>query len=295
MQGTYLGVTFIDVGFGDSILVEARKDQADRVFALVDCNDSANYPSSRTFLKRRFERLGLHPFPYPMFKHVFTTHAHADHIQGVQGILKTFGAENLYSSRCDTQNNKNQAFANLIRWAGTATHNQQPVIQKQAYLSQGQTVRLGPVRIDVLWPPSLNNSFWDANEENNNSLVLALTLDRVRFVLCGDCLALNWDTNRLDHVQLPPTDVWLVQVPHHGAYNGLFDGSGTTPMLAQIAKVAPTSYLALSCHPRPHAHPDTAVIQKLDAQTLEYRRTDEHYHVSFQTDGTTMTVCYSHV
>jgi beta-lactamase superfamily II metal-dependent hydrolase len=294
MSGTYLQVTFIDVGFGDSVLIEARDKQKPIEFALVDCNDSTYEGSSRIFLKRRFERLGLLPFNFPMFKHVFTSHAHADHIKGIQGILKRFGTKNLYSSRCETTNNKNQGFANLIRWANKPSS--QNKVNRQAYLCKGQSEKLGAVLIDVLWPPSLNNSHWDVNEENNNSLVLALTLDKVRFVLSADCLAENWDTNKPDHVALPTTDLRLVQVPHHGAYNGTFDSAGKTPMLAQIAaltgKKKPS--LALSSHPEPHGHPHKKVIPEIDKHQLKHYQTNENYHLSFWTDGTDVKTYYSH-
>jgi len=170
-------------------------------------------------------------------------------------------------------------------------------MKSHGYLSLGQTITLGPVRIDVLWPPSLNGNYWDQNDENNNSLVLAFTLDKVRFVLSGDCLAGNWDTSKADHVTLPRHGLRLVQVPHHGARNGLFDQNGQTPMLSQIASIGKNNppVLALSCHTRPHSHPNTSVIQQLDGQGLTYFRTDEHYHLSYSTDGTQVEVSYSHI
>src|SRR5690349_778014 len=107
MSQESLCVTFLDVGWGDSLFIEVR-DAADKpYFALVDCNDTVNYPSSRVFLKRYFERLGYRPLPYPVFEHVIVTHAHADHVNGIQDILRKFGTNNLYTSRCDTTANKN--------------------------------------------------------------------------------------------------------------------------------------------------------------------------------------------
>lgn len=297
MQGKRLEVTFIDVGWGDSILIEARDDQENATFALVDSNDTPNYPASLIFLKRRFERLKLHPFAYPMFEHVLVSHAHADHVNGIQSLLRNFGSKNLYASKCDPNNNV--VFANLERWVRTAKRNKQPVIQNPLkYLSQNDWFMLGPVRIDVLWPPFNGGNPWDANEENNNSLVLALTLDSVRFVLTGDCLAENWDTSRAPNCVKLPSDTRMVQAPHHGARNGTFDASKKTPLLDQITaihqKKPNTIELALSCHIRPHKHPHVDVVSEIDTRKIERYRTDEESHTTFRTDGSRVEVCYSH-
>jgi len=48
----------------------------------------------------------------------------------------------------------------------------------------------GAVTVQVLWPPPHHN---DANE-NNNSLVIAMTLGRTSFVLTGDAEASVWSS-----------------------------------------------------------------------------------------------------
>ena len=296
MKGERLEVTFLDVGWGDAVLIEARDAQDNPSFALVDCNDTTNYPSGRVFLKRYFERLGYQPLPYPLFEHVFTTHAHVDHVNGIQGVLRTFGTKNLYSSQCAQSNNRNLVFANLVRWANRATRNNQSVMQYHGYLARNASVALGPALIDVLWPPFNANNPWDANDENNNSLVLALTLKGVRFLLTGDCVADNWDTTRPDHVALP-SDLRMVQHPHHGARNGLFDQNRMTPLLDQLVALrrqkSVSVLMGLSCHVRPHGHPHPDVVLELDQKNVEYYRTDRHYHTSFRTDGTSVEVRYS--
>lgn len=114
MSTKTLRVIFIDVGWGDSILLQATDENEEHEFALVDCNDSANYASGKTFLKRYLERLGRWPGNYPVFKYVFTTHAHDDHISGIQGVVRMFGTDALYSSHCNPATSI--AFANLRRW-----------------------------------------------------------------------------------------------------------------------------------------------------------------------------------
>jgi beta-lactamase superfamily II metal-dependent hydrolase len=114
-----LWVTFIDVGWGDSILLEVEDTAGHRRFALIDSNDTSNLPSTRIFLKRHLERYAdracLNRVPYPLFDFVLATHAHADHIAGLTGVIREYGTDWLYTPRFEGQ--KNCAMANLIRSA----------------------------------------------------------------------------------------------------------------------------------------------------------------------------------
>lgn len=293
MTGQRLEVTILDVGWGDCILIEARDGNDKATFGLVDCNDTTNYQSSRIYVKRYFERLRLSPIPFPAFESIFTTHAHADHINGIQSILSTFGTTNLYSSRCNVSTNI--LFAKMLRFATRASRKGINVMNFHGYLHKPQTVHLGPVRIDVLWPPANSTSPWDATDENNNSLVLALNLDKVTFVLTGDCVADNWITAKADHVELPNA-TRMIQHPHHGARNGMFDSSGNTPWLDAIItqrKKKSDICVGLSCHLRPHGHPHPNVMAELDAKSVPVYRTDEHCHTTIRTDGTKVEIRYS--
>lgn len=301
-------LTFIDVGWGDSILIEVIDSQGYHHFALVDSNDTSNSASTQIFLKRHFERyskrFGLVSLPYPLFDIVFATHAHADHIAGLQGVLRQWGTQELRSSRFN--NAKNAAFANTLRWSKWATRNGSPVVGSHGYLANKDTLSLGPVAISVLWPepPAMGapNQPNDLHNENNNSLVLSFRLRGVSFVLSGDCEADNWAMKGTNWpVNLPGRGLKVVQIPHHGAHNGLFDSLGGTPLLDQIGAkhhADPTvdPLLVLSCHPHPHDHPDPAVSRILDARNLGGKfaswaaplralRTDENLHFTVWTDG----------
>jgi hypothetical protein len=47
-----LNVTLIDVGWGDSILLESIDSNDNSYYALIDSNDSTNFRSSYIFLKK---------------------------------------------------------------------------------------------------------------------------------------------------------------------------------------------------------------------------------------------------
>jgi len=73
---------FLNVGFGDNILVEFPADKTGkRSYALVDCKDSKK---TKQYLK---ELMNKRPGK-PEFEFVCATHPHADHISGIDSILE---------------------------------------------------------------------------------------------------------------------------------------------------------------------------------------------------------------
>lgn len=307
-----LWVTFIDVGWGDSIFLELDDGTPDHRFGLIDSNDKTNWPNSYGFLKRHLERYvakaSTGSMRYRLFDFVAASHAHADHISGLKRIIKLYGAEDFYFPRFNAA--KSAPFANLVNWAGTHTEHGMTVTARRRYLAHPDTFTFGPVQCSVLWPPpnaAAPADPHDRNNENNNSLVLAIKLDNVVIVTTGDCEANNWRKNSGTGqwpVPLPSKNIRFVQVPHHGARNGLFDSSGYNPMLDQLQELnskdsSVSPMLAVSCHPQPHGHPDPSVASVLDSKNFGNRfpssvtgtnwlRTDQNLHYTLWTDGTSV-------
>jgi beta-lactamase superfamily II metal-dependent hydrolase len=263
------------VGWGDSILIEAMPDAGEAHYALVDCNDTSVSRSSYLFVKRHLERRGVDlDSGKRIFDFVLLTHSHSDHANGIQAMMRDFRTEWFWYPKSVEYG----GFAKIIRYANQY---RQKVNQHQAIDNTKSLPDLGNVKLKALWPPRNPAGPFDTNEENNNSVVLALTLDRVSFVLTGDCEAKNWRNIPAVSGQVPGLAVF--QVPHHGADSGLFDDAGGTPWLNGLPA---GTRLAMSSHIRPHNHPSPVVIQALAARSIEPFRTDRHYHVTFTTDGT---------
>jgi competence protein ComEC len=115
--------------------------------------------------------------------------------------------------------------------------------------------------------------------------VMALTLGDVSFVMTGDSEASNWS---IIAPRLPAT-LRVLQAPHHGARNGMFHGT-EMPWFAR----AENAIVVISSHTVPHGHPHPDVVQALTSHNVTHYRTDEHYHLTFETDGADVTVRYSH-
>jgi beta-lactamase superfamily II metal-dependent hydrolase len=281
MSQDLLRVTLIDVGWGDSILLEARDDQDDWRYALIDSNDTGNLRSSQIFLQRFFERRipgFTRPAPSPVFDWVLLSHAHADHGQGLKSILRDYGATNFWHSKT---NSTSLFFTDLLRYARRSSK----VRHFQSIDDTKTLPPFGQVDVTVLWPPHNQIS----SNENNNSVVLLLEVGDVSFVLTGDAEADVWDQGLAAKV---PANTAFFKLPHHGSENGLFHGAPpTTPWLDRLT---PTCTLAISSHVRPFAHPSPSVIEHLQNAGRTHFRTDEHYHTTIATDGDTVTVKYSH-
>jgi competence protein ComEC len=212
------------------------------------------------------------------------THAHADHAEGLPRIIREFGARRFLHPH----SNPHPLLAQILRYRGRANtrleHTQ--AINNRTSLSP---VRFGAVTLKILWPPPRTID----PDENNNSIVLSLTLGDVTFVLTGDATAEVWPN--IVSKLLPNTRVF--QVPHHGARNGTFDSANKTPWLTHFQGQKVRLQVAMSSHIRPHRHPHRDVISALNATvpSIESFRTDLHYHIRFETDGKKVRVHYSHI
>jgi competence protein ComEC len=275
-----LRAILIDVGWGDSILLESEDDRGAEHFALIDSNDSAAFRSSYIFLKRYFERKKIDiSAPNRVFEWVLLTHAHADHGQGLKRILKDFGADRFWYPEPASPP---MFFSDLLRYCGRVQNKrvgQLDVIHTKRILPS-----FGNASMDVLWPtPKLLPT-----NENNNSVVLSVSLGKVCFVFTGDAEADGvWSqvSNRI------PSNTRFFKVPHHGADNGTLDSSGRTPWLDALPVPAT---VAISSHVEPFSHPTEKVIKALQSQSTVYR-TDEHFHIAAETNGETVSVKFSHI
>jgi beta-lactamase superfamily II metal-dependent hydrolase len=166
------------------------------------------------------------------------------------------------------------SIVNVVRFANRSSH----VSHHMAVDDSIAPFSFGPATVEVLWPPP----GYLATNENHHSVVLSVNLGSVTFVLTGDAEADVW--SRI--VRKLPTRIHVFQVPHHGAYNSLFTTTGATPWLNHFVSGGRTPHMAMSSHIVPHSHPDPSVVAELDRNGITYNRTDENYHITFETNGT---------
>jgi len=276
-----LSVTMIDVGWGDCILVDSKGGNGVHRFGLIDCNDYERQRSALPFVKRYFERLSIdwntiqHNFEW-----VLLTHGHADHARGLKEMLNTFGTRHFWYPKSVAST----TYGVLLEYAGRSNRVQHhQAVDETKILSAPEVIFDAQLRI--LWP---NWNQIDNNNENNNSVVMAMTLGGISFVLTGDAEAENWPAI----VPRLPTNLTYLQVPHHGGRNGVFDPANTTPWLNQLNPKR--TRLIMSSHVVPHGHPHPDVVAEFANRHFVAYRTDRNYHVTLTTDGQKVAVGYSH-
>jgi beta-lactamase superfamily II metal-dependent hydrolase len=273
---TELRATLIDVGWGDSILLQSSTDTT-CVYGLIDSNDTTYNRSSFIFLKKFFERTlpsGTHPDI--TFDFVLLSHAHADHGEGLKGIMREFGTRRFWYPK----SLESSALAELVRYARRSSK-----VLHQEVIDDGAEVQsFGDARIEVLWPKA---GEVDEANENNNSVVLGVTLGDVSMVLGGDAETVVWSQIG-DRI---PATTRVFKVPHHGSRNGTLDANGASPWADHCPVEA---LLGISAHKLPFGHPHGEVIRYLQGHGRTFYRTDLQYHLTFCTDGTGVTVEYTH-
>jgi beta-lactamase superfamily II metal-dependent hydrolase len=270
-----LRVNVIDVGWGDSILIDSTGNGG-RHFALIDSNDSTYRQSSYIFVQKYFERLDIDIKNKPVFDFVMLTHAHSDHGQGLKKIMSGYGTERFWYSIPKKWN----TLTPLLDYSNRSKN----VAFAEAVTSDNQDVQLGDTSVSFLWP---RHGQAPSSDENNNSVVLLLTLGNVSVVLGGDAEGEVW--KHISH--LIPANTKFFKVPHHGSTNGTFH-NGETPWFDNTPQDAA---LAISSHVRPRNfhHPHDKVVDLFDNNNRNYFRTDRQYHLSFKTDGTDSSIMYS--
>jgi len=283
---SYLKVTLIDVGWGDSILIEASDKNGSRPrFALIDANDSEhnNYLPSWTFLRKHFgSRENEFDTRKPFFDFIMLSHDHADHGSGLMRVMKKYGTNKFWYSKSRIR--RGSVLPDLIAYV----NNGRVQISHQAIDNGINIGKLGDIDMDVMWPQP---DQIDPNP-NNNSIVLSLKVHNTTFLLTGDAEGRVWDQIASDI----PDNISFLKVPHHGSENGTIYHRGT-PWVDRLDDIQPPTHLGISCHPNfpgRYKFPNTNVLKRFDERPYPCYRTDMHYHITFTADFSGVRVKYSH-
>jgi competence protein ComEC len=210
---TGLRISFLDVGQGDGILVEAPG-----AAVLVDQGPV------EAQVARQLRRLGLRSLTA-----VLLTHPHPDHVGGTADVLRGLDVGTVLDPRLAMSSESEDAALRVAR------DQHIPVVQVRA----GQHYRIGKLRLDVLWPDGPGLPSTDPN--------VVSTVVRVTFGVIDVLLTADAESIVTGPLRIPPVEV--LKVAHHGSEDAGLPNllRRLQPRVAVISSGAGNKY----GHPRP--------------------------------------------
>lgn len=249
-----LHVHFLDVGQGDSILIELPEGGQ----VLVD--GGPDYASGTQAMA------GVLPPWDRSLDLLVATHLDADHSRGLLKTLYNYRVGQVLVGAPDPQSLLYPEWSAAL---GRGGHNAVEVVA-------GQTITLdGNVSLRVLHPPSvpLRGPAWDAN---NTSVVIQLAYGEITFLLAGDIEA-EAELYLVKNADSLESDV--LKAAHHGSNSSSTD--------AFLAAVNPQWAVISAGQDNQYGHPHPEVLSRLEKTVGKWGIFDTASRgtISFSTDG----------
>ncbi len=251
-ENTALAVHFIDVGQGDSILLESNDE-----FVLIDAGEVEYGHVVCEYLKN----VGADTIDY-----VIATHPHSDHIGGLADVINRFECENFITKETDQQT---KTWMNVL----TAV-DKNDVNYIDAKVSD--TYSFGEAQFEILAP---NSDYYEGY--NNYSVVVKATCGDTSFLFTGDAEKLS-EKEMVNSGANLRADV--LKVGHHG--------STTSSSKAFLDAVNPDYAVISCGRNNDYGHPHKETMQELSARGITVYRTDELSSVVAYSDKKDITFTY---
>ncbi|WP_110241975.1 ComEC/Rec2 family competence protein [Nocardioides gilvus] len=253
-----------DVGQGDALVLRAAEAQA----VVVDAG-----PDPRA-VDRCLARLGIDAVPL-----LVLTHFHADHVDGLEGVLAGRRVGTVLVSPLDDPPDRAREVDRVL-----AQHGVEPTVGHHLVDRV-----VGDVALRQVWPLGDSNSDGDGDSDrgrgrgagesaNDASLVLQAEVRGVRILLTGDIEppAQRQLARLIDHVRVD-----VLKVPHHGSrHQDLRFLAALEPKVAVVSAGADNTY----------GHPAPSLLDHFADEAVAVLRTDRDSDVVVvQRDGSIST------
>ena len=240
-------VTFLDVGQGDAILLQTRDGAV-----LVDQGPP------EADVAQQLRRLGIRRLAA-----LVLTHPQRDHVGGAAAVLARVDVDAVLDPRLPVPSPYEREALE------EAAENRVRLIVARA----GSALRLGRLRLRVLWPDGPGTP---GSDPNDHAIVLLASYGRIDVLLTADA-----ETNVTLALRPPPVEV--LKVAHHG--------SADPGLPALLALVRPEVAVISVGDGNDYGHPAPSTIAALErAPGLRLYRTDEDGAVTLESDGTRYAV-----
>ena len=242
-----LEVQFIDVGQADAILVRFGKDSM-----LIDAGNNED----GKLLVNYLSKLGI-----TNFKYVVGTHAHEDHIGGMDNVIRNFKIGTFYMP---------DAFTTTPTFESVLDE-----LEKKGYdytiPEVGQKLKLGDAKITVVYTKA------NPEDLNDSSIVLLLEYNKVKILFTGDA------TGNIEKEMLSKNiKANVLKVAHHGSRYSTTDDF--------LDKVNPQYAIISAGKGNDYGHPHKPILDKLKKKGIEVYRTDKLGTIILTTDGNKINI-----
>ncbi|MBQ8131235.1 MAG: MBL fold metallo-hydrolase [Bacilli bacterium] len=242
-----LKVYFVDVGQGDCILIQNKTHNM-----VIDAGNNEDGAKLVTY----FKSLGVQKIDY-----LVGTHAHEDHIGGMDDIIRNFEVKTFYMPEVITTT---KTFEDVL----DALEEKQipfdtPEIDKE--------FSLGDASIETLYVGK------DESDLNNTSIVLKLTYGSNAFLFTGDA-----ESKVEKQILNKDISADILKLGHHG--------SSSSTSKDFLKEVNPT-YAIASCEKKnSYGHPHKETLKKLKNQNVKLYRTDRDGTIIAISDGNKISI-----
>lgn len=227
-------LTFLNVGQGDSILIECRNIEKNILIDGGPCNEYSDM--GKYVVEPYLRRRGIARIDY-----VISTHSDNDHIGGLTGILDNFMVDTILIPAGKSADYKDWTYK-----YGT----------KIREASKGMILRAGEIVIEILNPPGGESKL----DENGSSIVISFQYGNSSVLLTGDC-----DLELLEELVDDKRTFDIVKAPHHGSQSsfrkGIYEDLGAREVIFSVG-------------PNLYGHPSKKILKDLTEEAINIYRTD---------------------
>ena len=242
-----LKVYFIDVGEADSTLINSNNH-----YMLIDAGNNEDGEKLVNYLKS----LGVSKLDY-----VILTHAHEDHVGGMDNIIRSFDIGSFYMPDVAFPSTTFKETIKELENKGL----------KYKVPSIGDTISLGESKVKFLY---VND-----NEEdiNSNSIVSKLTYNNTSFLFTGDT---TWEVE--DILKSEDIKSNVLKASHHGSNDGAN---------YQFLKAVKSEIVVISCGANnDYGHPHEKVLDKFKSLGMDIYRTDLDGTIIISSNGDEISI-----